>query len=449
MRRRALLNHLSPPRLVALAFAVAIVLGTLLLKLPFAVAPGQSLTWLEALFTATSAICVTGLVVVDTGRVFSTFGEVVILLLLQIGGLGIVAFGTLFATLVGRRLGFRDRLRAAEQMGATEVGGIGHVIRTIVLYSLAVELVGALVLYTRFAPIEGWADGAYYALFYSISAFNNGGFSLYSDSLVRFAGDPVVNLTIVALVLIGTLGFLVVMNLVGWFTARRANPLLTNTRIVLWMSAILLVFGIVAFALLEWNNPRTLGPLATADKLVASVFYSTTPRSSGFNTLDYEAMHPATSFITIILMFIGSSPASTGGGIKVTTFFVLALAAWSFVRGRGEPQAFRRRIATETILRALVVTLLSVAMINGALVLLTLTNPDISFLRLFFETVSAFATVGLSMNVTPDLNAAGQIILIGLMYLGRIGPLTFALAFSTSERRRLVSYPAEKSIIIG
>jgi len=449
MLRRWKLSRLSPPQLVAVSFILAILAGTALLSLPVAHAPGRDVTFLQALFTATSAICVTGLTVVDTGETYSIFGEVVILVLLQVGGLGIVAFGTLFATLVGRRLGFGERLRVAEQVGAFELGGIGRLIRTVVLYTLLIEAIGALLLYLRFGPLEGWGAGAYYAVFYAISAFNNGGFSIYSDSLMRFARDPLVNLTVAGLVLIGTLGFLVIMNLLAWRPGRRGHTLTLQTKIVLVVSGALLLLGMLAFALIEWSNPNTIGPLGTVDKLVASFFYSTTPRSSGFNTLDYTQMHPATNFLTILLMFIGSSPASTGGGIKVTTFFVLVVASWSFVRGRGEPIAFRRRIGTDVIIRAVVVTFMSLGLVNGALILLVLTQPGVPFLNLFFEAVSAFGTVGLSMNTTGALNEWGQIILIFLMYLGRVGLFTFVLALAAPTRHNLVSYPAEKNIIVG
>lgn len=448
MRRRPF-SRLSPPQLIALSFAAISVLGAVLLALPVTHAPGQSVTFLQALFMATSAVCVTGLAVVPTGQTFNTLGEVVLLLLLQIGGLGIVTFGTLFATLAGRRVGFGERLRLAEQAGSFDVGGVTRLIRLIVLYTLAFEAVGALILYTRFGPLEGWGSGAYYAIFYAVSAFNNGGFTLYADSLTRFRGDPVVSLTVAALVVLGGLGFLVVANLAAWRAVPRRNPLLTYTKIVLFMTAVLLPLGALGFALLEWTNPATLGGLPPLQKLLASAFEGAMPRSAGFNTLEYSLMRPATLLFTIILMFIGASPGSTGGGIKVTTFFVLVLAAWSMVRGRGEPSAFQRRIDTDTILRALVVTVLSLGLVNFGLVLLTLTNPRLPFLSLLFETVSAFGTVGLSLGATPQLSPLGQVVVILLMYLGRIGPLTFALALSMRGRRELVSYPAEKNILIG
>lgn len=449
MLRRRFFRKLSPPQLIALSFALISLLGGVLLSMPATHAPGVRLTFLQALFMATSAVCVTGLVVVPTGETFNLLGQIILLLLMQIGGLGIVTFGTLFALLAGRRIGFGDRVRLAEQTGAFDVGSVARLIRLIVLYTLAFEALGALVLYSRFGPLEGWGTGAYYAIFYSVSAFNNGGFTLYSDSLERFAGDPVISLTVATLVILGGLGFLVVVNLAAWRASGRSNVLLTYSKIVLLMTAILLPLGMLGFAALEWTNPQSLGTLPLWEKLIVSFFESTTPRSSGFNTVDYSLLRPATLMFTIILMFIGASPGSTGGGIKVTTLFVLILASWSMIRGRGEPQAFQRRIDTETIVRALVVTVLSLALVNGALVLMVLANPKLPFLNLLFETVSAFGTVGLSMGTTAQLSEWGQGIVIALMYLGRVGPLTFAVAFSTHGRHRLVSYPAEKNILIG
>lgn len=449
MRRRPFLSRLNAPQLIAASFALGIVGGGALLALPFTHAPGERVEPLQALFTATSALCVTGLTVVDIGREFNVFGQLLILLLMQAGGLGIITLGTLFAFLAGQRLGFGQRARLAEQLSAGQVGGVVPLLRSIVKYILVIEAVGALLLYVRLGPEEGWLRGLYNSVFHAVSAFNNAGFSLYSDSFTRFRGDLWINSVMCGLILLGSLGFLVMFNLVAWRRDRRKNPLTTQTKIMLLMTTTLFALGVVSVALFEWNNPRTLGPLPPVEKFVASVFQGTSPRTAGFNSIDYTALHPATLLITIFLMFIGGGPGSTAGGIKMTTFFVIVVAAWSFLRGRGEPVAFSRRIDADTVLRALVVTVVSMALVSVAFLVLVLTNPKLPLLNLLFETVSAFGTVGLSMNTTPLLSPAGQLLLILLMYLGRIGPLTFAVALSLRSERSAVTYPAEKSILVG
>ncbi len=449
MTRRSRRAKPSAPQLIALTFALGCLLGAALLSLPFAHAPGKTVTLLQALFTATSALCVTGLTVLDTGSTFSPFGQVVILLLIQVGGLGIVTFGTLFAFFLGRRVGTAERLRLAQQISVFDIGSLLPLLRLIFVYTFTFELAGALLLLTRFGPSEGWGPGAYSALFHAVSAFNNAGFSLYPDSLVRYATDPVVNVTVSLLVLLGGFGFVAFVNLLSWRLSPRRNPLLTTTRIALLMTGILLVVGTVGVGALEWTNPDTLGQYPWPQKLLVSFFEGVMPRTAGFNTLDYGAMRPATLFLTLLMMFVGANPGSTGGGVKTTTFFVMLVSAWSLLRGRGEPSVFQRRIDFSTVLRAFVVGISSLALINLMLALLVLTNPKVPFFNLAFETVSAYATVGLSMNTTPLLGDGGHLILALLMYLGRVGPLTFALALGQRTPGELVSYPAEKNILIG
>ncbi|MGI8747567.1 MAG: potassium transporter TrkG, partial [Deinococcus sp.] len=361
-----------------------------------------------------------------------------ILLLIQIGGLGILTFSTVFALVVRGRLNFSERVRLAQQVSSFDVGSVLGLIRNIFLYTAVIELAGTALLALRFVPQFGWGPGLYQALFHAVSAFSNAGFSLFSSNLVKFVADPLVNLVISGLVILGGMGFLVQLNLVAYARDRRRNRLLVHSKIVLFMMAALLLAGSLFFALLEWTNPRTLGPLPLWDKLLASFFQGVIPRTAGFNTLDYEAMRPATLFLTTLLMFIGANPGSTGGGIKTSTFYVMIGSAWNMVRGRGELVAYHRRIDRETVLRAMTVALLSIGLVNLIFMLLLALNtaPRLGFLHLFFETVSAFGTVGLSMNATPDLNAAQRVLLIVLMYLGRIGPLTFAVAFSSRSPAR-------------
>ncbi len=449
--KKPLLSRISPPQLIALSFAAAILVGGGLLSLPIMHSPGRSVNFLQAIFTATSALCVTGLNVIDPSKDFNRLGQVVIMLLIQVGGLGIITFGTVFALLIGRRVNFSERIRLAQQVSAFDVGGVLSLIRNIFLFTFIIELTGAVLLSFRFVPLEGWGRGLFYSVFHAVSAFNNAGFALYSDNLVRFVGDPLVSMTIAGLIILGGMGFLVQLNVVAHLVNPRRNRMLVHSKLVLTMMAVLLVVGTLTYLLLEWSNPKTLAPLGLGDKFLASFFQSVTTRTAGFNSLDYGAMNYATLFITIILMFIGANPGSTGGGIKTSTFYVMMASAWSMVRGRGEVNLFRRRIDQETVIRAMTVGLISIGLVNGMFVLLLVfnVNPEVTFVQMFFETVSAFATVGLSMNATPIMSPAQHVVLILLMYLGRIGPLTFAVAFNSSRSADLVKYPPEKDIIIG
>ena len=449
--KRPLLSHFSPPQLIALSFALAICVGTGLLLLPFAHRDGQSLDLLSALFTAASALCVTGLKVVDPAQTFSVAGQLVLLLLIQLGGLGLITFGTIFALALRRRVNFSERMRLAQQVSTFDVGGVLGLIRKIFVYTLLLEALGTLLLALRFVPQFGWGQGLYLSVVHAVSAFNNAGFSLFPHNFRQYATDPLVTLTMSALVILGGLGFLVQVNVVAHLLHRRSERLLVHTRLVLTTTLLLLLAGTLLIAVFEWTNPRTLGPLPLGDKLLTSFFQSVMPRTGGFSTVDTEVLRPATLFLTIFLMFVGASPGGAGGGIKTSSFAVIVGSAWSMVRGQGEMVAFHRRIDQSTVLRAMTVGLLSTALVAVMLLLMLAVNtsPRLGFTRLSFETVSAFSTVGLSMNATPDTNTAQRVILIVLMYLGRIGPLTFALALGQRVKRQDVSYPPERDILIG
>ena len=447
---RPLLSRFSAPQLIALSFAVTILVGGVLLSLPLAHAPGRTVGVLDALFMATSALCVTGLALFDLDT-FSLAGQLMLLLLIQVGGLGIITFGTVFAFLAHRKLAFSERTRLAQQVSAFDVGSVMGLIRNIFLYSVVTELLGTAVLACRFVPQFGWGQGLYASVYHSVMAFNNAGFPFFHGSLMNYARDPLVNLTVAGLVILGGMGFLVQLNVMAHFRDPRRNRMLVHSKIALSTMTALLLLGTVLFAVFEWNNPATLGPLPAPDKLLASFFQSVVPRTAGVNTLDYGLMRPATLLLTIALMFVGANSGSTGGGIKTGTLYVMLASAWNMIRGRGELVAFERRIPQETVLRALTVALLSTLLVSVAFLLLLAANtsPRLDFLRLFFETVSAFGNVGLSMNATPDTNAAQRALLMLLMFLGRIGPLTFAVAFRGRPRPHDVSYPPERDILIG
>ncbi len=438
----------SPAQLVAGTFAGAILVGTLLLLIPQTHLPGVHLSFLEALFTATSAVCVTGLKVVDTGSTFNWLGQVIVMLLIQVGGLGIVTFGAIFALAMRRRMGFQQRLSLQNQMRTFEVGGIVRLVRAIFVVALSVELAGALLLWAPFARHDGSVGhGAFLALFHAVSAFNNAGFSLFPNNLTGFVGDPVVNLVIATLIILGGLGFLTTLNLIARGRLGRNARLTLHTRIVLMATAALIVSAFVTILAMEWSNPGTLGRLDFGGKALAAFFQSVTPRTAGFSTLDYDLFHPATLMFTMLLMFIGGSPGSTTGGIKTVTFVVLVGSAWSQARGRGELTLFGRRISSQNAVRAAAITMLGILLVGAAITVLLITEPQLPFERTAFEAVSAFGTVGLSAGVTSLLSDTGRVIIILLMYLGRIGPLTLATALMRTGHEAAIEYPHEEVLV--
>jgi trk system potassium uptake protein TrkH len=439
---------LSPYRVIALSFAGAIGVGTILLMLPVSHAPGVRVGLIDALFTATSAVCVTGLVVVDTASAWSRFGQVVIMLLIQGGGLGIITLGTLFALALGRRFSVSERLRLQAEMGALHVGGVVRLMRHLLLFSFGSELVGTLLLLTRFGELLPGREAAFYSLFHSISAFNNAGFSLYPDSLVRFGDDPLVMLTIAGLFILGGFSFVGLANLVMHMVGGRRFPLLLNTRIAVLMTGLLIGGATLLLLLFEWSNSASLGGMTPGYKFLAAFFQAVTPRTAGFNSIDYVDLREVSVVFTMLLMIVGANPASTGGGIKTVTVYVLMGSAWSQIRGRGELTTFRRRIANEIVVRAGTIALLSLSVIAAVTVILSLTDPNLPFRSIAFETFSAFATVGLSLGITADLSPAAKVVLVAVMFVGRLGPLTAALALAEKRPDSSVGYPTE-SVLIG
>lgn len=443
---------LAPARALALAFLVAIGVGTVLLRLPMAHADGYEHGWATALFTATSALCVTGLVVVDTGSAWSPFGQAVIALLIKVGGLGILTLGAAVALATGRRMGFDERRRLQLQTSAARVGGVVRFVRRLVVYTGAVELVGALALWPRFAHDEGVWRGAWTALFHAVSAFNNAGFGLYADSLARYVTDPWVTGVIALLFVLGGLGLVVVVDLalragLGGDPARRRR-LTLHSRLALVTAFVLAVSGSLALGALEWRNPATLGALPVEARPGAALFAALTPRTAGFSTIEPAEMHHASAFVTIGLMLVGGNPGSTAGGLKTTTVAVLVLAALAAARGRSRVTAFGRTIGTGTITKAAVLAMLASLTIGLASTLLALSEPEAEPLALVFEAVSAFATVGLSLGVTPELSLVGQLVVVVLMVLGRVGLLTVALALATGAAPPRGRYPIE-DVVVG
>lgn len=442
-RRRGAL--LTPGRVIALAFGGALAVGTALLSLPVATQE-RSATLLEALFTATSALCVTGHIVVDTPNFWSPFGQVVIMVLIQVGGFGVMSLATLLGLLVARRLGLRTRLTAVSETHTVAVGDVRRVLTGVAIIALATEAVVAVLLAGRFwlAYDEPFARAVWLGVFHSVSSFNNAGFALFSDSLISFATDPFICLPICAAIIIGGLGFPVIMEL--WRRYRFPRKWTLNTVTVLIGSVVLLVVGTVVLTALEWSNPATLGPLDPAGRLLAGFTMSVMPRTAGFNSIDVSQMLPESLFVTDILMFIGGGPAGTAGGLKITTFAVLLFIVLAELRGDTAVNMFGKRLPRSTHREALTVALLSVALVVGSTLAIMLLSPY-GFERVFFEVVSAFATVGLSTGITADLPPLAQLILIALMFIGRLGPVLLGAALALTREKRMYELPKERPII--
>ncbi|MBC7517992.1 MAG: TrkH family potassium uptake protein [Microbacteriaceae bacterium] len=439
-------SRLRPARTIAVAFALAIALGTALLSWPLAKAGPGGATVLEALFTATSAVCVTGHVVVDTATFWSPFGQVVILALIQVGGFGIMTFASLIGLTVLRKISLRSRLTTAAETHSFALDDVSGVLGRVVRITLVIEVVVAVLLWLRFMIGYGEPVGraAWLAIFHSVSAFNNAGFSLFSDNLVGYALDPLICLPIAAAIILGGLGFPVIMQLRKHL--RHTLKWTMNTRIVLAGTITLLVAGTVYITAIEWSNPATLGALEWPQKLLAGFFTSVQTRTAGFNSINIGAMDPASWIGMDALMLIGGGPAGTAGGIKITTFAVLFFILLTEVRGHGAVNVFGKRLPRSVHREAITVVLLAVAVVATATVALMLLT-DVTLDKLLFEVVSAFGTVGLSTGITADLPAAGQIILILLMFIGRLGPITFAAGLALSDRRIAFELPQERPII--
>jgi trk system potassium uptake protein TrkH len=445
-RRRKAERFRHPAQVVVLAFGVAVAIGTALLSLPAATRSGERADFVDALFTATSAVCVTGLVTVDTGSYWSTFGQLVILGLIQAGGLGIMTLATLFVVLMSRRLGLRTQLVVQAETKTLSLADIRRVIRNIVIFSLVTEAIAAVVLITRFMTAYDKPFGAavYDGVFHAISAFNNAGFSLNSDNIMGFVADPVVSLTVATAVIVGGLGFPVVFELTrSW---RRPRDWSVMTRITVWLTVALLAIGTIVITTAERANPETMGPLDGESKLLAGFFASAMARTAGFNSVDTSAMTPESLFATDILMFIGGGSAGTAGGIKVTTFGLLAFVIWAEMRGESGINVGHRRVPDSNHRQALAIALLGIGMVvTSTFVLLGLTGHALELV--LFEVVSAFGTVGLSAGITADLPPAGDLLLIALMFAGRTGPLTMASALALKRRTRLFELPEERTIV--
>lgn len=435
-----------PSQIIVFGFAGAILAGTGLLALPISSASGEPTDIVDALFTATSAVCVTGLTTLDTATHWSGFGQVVIMLLIQLGGLGIMIFASMVGLLVARKFSVRARMAAVTEAGALSHQDVRGLVRGIVMTSLIIEAITFAFLFVRFLLGYGYSapEAAWRGLFHAVSSFNNAGFALYSDNLIPFAADPFIILPICAAVILGGIGFPVLLELRREF--RRPLHWSMNTRIMLWGTAVLLVAGTVYITVLEWSNEGTFGSYPPADRVLIGFFHSVQTRTAGFNSVDIGQMHDETWLGMDVLMFIGGGPAGTAGGIKVTTFAVLFFIMWTELRGEAAVNVFGKRLSRAVHRQAITVVIVALgAVMVATITLMIMTGRGLD--EILFEVISAFATVGLSTGITADLPAGGDIVLVVLMFLGRLGPLTLGSALALRERRILYELPKERPAI--
>lgn len=434
----------NPPMVLTLGFGIMILLGALLLNLGVMTNSGESVGFINALFTAGSATCVTGLVVVNTAEHWSIWGKLVILTLIQIGGLGIMTLATIFPIVMRRKIGITSRNIIKEQLNIDSRAGLVKLLKYVVSFTLFVELIGAILLSTRLIPKYGTMTGIWYSIFHSISAFCNAGFDIFGDSIESFVTDPVVNFTIMALVIIGGIGFVVTQELIR---ERNFNRISVHGKLALTVSGILIVFGTLILLLIEFNNDATIANLSFGGKTLASLFQSVITRTAGFNSVNISSIRDSSVIIMIILMFIGGSPGSTAGGLKTTTFGVLVASMISTIRGEDDVVIFKKKINTRIIQKALALVMISISIIMVISFMLTITE-EFAYINVLFEVVSAYGTVGLSTGITSYLSDFGKLIITFTMYAGRVGPLTMAFAFGRKRHNTKLDYP-EANINVG
>lgn len=441
---------LTYPQVVALGFFCVIALGAMLLMLPISSRDGHSAGLMASFFTATSATCVTGLVVVDTLTQWTVFGQIVIITLIQIGGLGFMTVLTLFSFMLKRRIGLTERNLLRESINTNYLGGIVRLTRRILSGTLIIETIGAILISFRLVPILGFAKGVYTSFFTSVSAFCNAGFDLFGNygqysSLIPFQKDVIINSTVMALIIIGGIGFFVWDNLVK--SKFRFKSYKLHTKIVLITTAFLLVSGTISFFFFEYNN-STMEGLNVPEKIMASGFAAVTPRTAGFNTVDVMKMTNASKMLTVILMFIGGSPGSTAGGIKTTSFAILFISLWANIRNKSGANVYHRRLDSQALSQATSVISINATLVLTATLLIAAGNATIDLADIMMETFSAMGTVGISSGITRDLTGFSKVLLMVLMYMGRVGSFSFALIFTGKKSKSAIQMPQEK-ISIG
>jgi trk system potassium uptake protein len=441
-------------RTICLGFIAVILAGTALLMMPFATSSGQWNNPVVALFTATSAVCVTGHVVVDTATYFSGLGQFVIMLLVQIGGLGYMTVTTFLLLLLGRRFGLKDKIAIQQALDRRSLQGSNQILRSIVATTMIFELTGAFLLLLEFVPRVGWPKGLWFAIFHSVSAWNNAGFALFSDNLVSYQGSLLLNMVITGLIIFGGIGYEVILELYLMLREKITNSSIRtvrslNFRVAVSTTIFLLVSGTLAIWLIEMRNAQTLGVLGTGQQLLAAWFQAVTSRTAGFNTIDVSKMTTAGLFITIALMLVGGCPGGTAGGIKTTTARILASSTYAVLQGKESVVLYRRQVPNTLILKAVGVTFGSIMTVVVATIVISLVEPPtLNFIQILFEVVSAFGTVGLSMGITADLTPVSKLVLVATMYIGRVGVLLLISALLGDPKSTSIRYP-EESLLVG
>lgn len=445
LKRKGNLIKLHPAQILVLGFGSLILVGTLLLMLPIStVEEGRGLNFIDALFEATSAVCVTGLAVVDTGTTFTLFGQIVLLVLIQFGGWGIMTIAIFMFIILGKKIGLKERLLLQDSLNVVTLSGVVHLVLRIIRITLIVEGLCALILAIRWSFEMTWGKAIYYGIFHSISAFNNAGFGLEPDNLSKWVGDPTINIIITFLFITGGIGFTVILDL---WQKKSLRKLSLHSKVALLITLILNIIGTLIILVSEFHNPATIGNLGLDDKLWASYFQGVVPRTAGFNTIDIGQMTLSSKVFTMVLMFIGASSGSTGGGIKVTTFAIIIFAFWAVLTNRDDVNIFKRRISWRLVNKSLSIGVIAIFFIFIIFFLLTYTEKaDMS--SILFETISAFGTVGLSAGLTGDLTPVGRVLITIMMFIGRLGPLTMAFALLVKKKDAKVRY-AEEKILIG
>ncbi|MBX7410532.1 TrkH family potassium uptake protein [Clostridium chauvoei] len=436
---------LNGVQILALGFLTVIFLGAIILSLPISSANRESTSFLDSLFTSTSAVCVTGLVTLNTSAHWSVFGQTVIMMLIEIGGLGFMSFTTLIAIVIGKRITLGERLVMQEAMNTFSIQGLVSMVRYVFGFTFAVQLFGALLMSTQFIPKYGLKTGIFYSIFHSISAFCNAGFDLFGNSLVGYSDNIVIILVISALIIIGGIGFTVWLEIYHYKSGKR---LTVHAKIVILMSVVLVFGGAILMFIFECRNPETLAGMNFKDKVLNAFFASVTPRTAGFNSISINGMTMAGKFLTILLMFIGGSPGSTAGGLKTSTFGIIILTVISVIKGREDTEVFGRRFAKELVYKAFALLFIGVGLIIVVTMMLSYTEVGATFMDLLYETTSAFGTVGLTTGLTPNLSNIGKVLIMLMMYFGRVGPLTVALALTRKRKKTGYKYP-EGKILIG
>lgn len=435
------LFDLSPPRFIVVSFLLVLCFGVALLNLPFSTKADLSL--IDSIFLATASVTVTGLSPIDLSATLTPFGFIVIALLIQIGGIGIMSITALVFVIMGRKIGLQHRMVLQQTLNVNTVGGVIRLAKYIVIFALIIEGIAFVLLSLRFIPQYGWSEGIFASFFHAVTGFNNAGMSIWSDGLVRYVSDPYVCLIITTLVIIGGLGFTVVLDL---YNNRKKFKFSLHTKLMIWGTLLINLFGTIAIYLMEHSNQATLGALSTFDQWMAAYFHTIVSRTAGFATVPVEEFQPSTLMLIMVLMFIGAGSGSVGGGIKLTTAIVIVAAVVAFLRGKDEVVLFRRTISNRNILKALATTVLSGFAIAVMVIILSVTETGIPLMAIAFDTVAVFTTAGFSIGMIMNLSSLGKVLLCLLMFFGKIGPLTFVFMFSKKNPAK-IRYPQEDILI--